>query len=296
MINIEEFAAEVERKIGFFLTEDAYKEAKFFHREVVKNNNVRYMGLSVKVQGDKPSPLLYLEPFYNSYVSGTPMETVIKEIADIFNRKCPIDMKEIEQLREFSSVKDRIIFRLVNKAENEEMLSGMPHRDIADLTLTYLIAFDIVNECDAVVKITNQMMEQYGVTEEQLYELAMENTPKRMKIIMEPVEAVIADLCGVKSDKRESDVQMYVATNQQRIGGAAVVLYEDFDSLSRKAVGDYYILPSSTEEVIIVPRECMNPKILREIVREINRSKVSAEQVLSDNVYEILDGEFVAAA
>ena len=296
MINIEEFAAEVERKIGFFLTEDTYKEAEFFHREVIKNNNVRYMGLSVKVQDDKPSPLIYLEPFYNSYISGTPIEAVIKEIADIFIRKCPMDMKEIEQLREFSSVRDRIIFRLVNKAENEEMLSGMPHRDIADLSIIYLIIFDKVGVGAAFAKLTNQMMEQYGVTEEQLYGLAMENTPVLMKMIIEPVETIISELSGVSFDKRGCDIQMYVVTNQQRTGGAGVVLYEDFDSLSRKAVGDYYILPSSTEEVIIVPKKGANPYILREIVRSINRSEVSAEQVLSDNVYEILDGNFVTAA
>ena len=88
---------------------------------------------------------------------------------------------------------------------------------------------------------------------------------------------------------------MFVATNKMQIGGAGVVLYEGFDRMAREAVGDYYILPSSTEEVIIVPKECGTVGDLRTMVCEVNHKELSPEQVLSESVYEFVDGKLVAA-
>ena len=78
---------------------------------------------------------------------------------------------------------------------------------------------------------------------------------------------------------------MYVATNEQCSLGAAVMRYPDFREKVRGMIrGDFYILPSSIHEVILVPER------MQEMVKEINQTGVAPEEVLSDSVY-YFDGE-----
>ena len=49
----------------------------------------------------------------------------------------------------------------------------------------------------------------------------------------------------------------------------------------------FFILPSSVHEVLIVPKDTyLSVKELGNLVREVNQSEVSREEVLSDRVYE----------
>ena len=51
--------------------------------------------------------------------------------------------------------------------------------------------------------------------------------------------------------------------------------------------GDFYILPSSTHEVLIVPKdEMVDLKELEKMVQSVNQEMVAAEEFLSDHVYE----------
>ena len=48
---------------------------------------------------------------------------------------------------------------------------------------------------------------------------------------------------------------------------------------------DFYILPSSIHEWIVVPASVQDPDVLRSIVQEINGSTVDEAEQLSDSVY-----------
>ena len=49
---------------------------------------------------------------------------------------------------------------------------------------------------------------------------------------------------------------------------------------------DYYVLPSSVHEVLIVPAEYVrNRQMLDEMVREVNQVCVEEEEILSDHAY-----------
>lgn len=65
------------------------------------------------------------------------------------------------------------------------------------------------------------------------------------------------------------------------------MLYEGIlEKVGQKLGENYYILPSSIHEVIVVP-ESKSPvkQDLEEMVREINETQVEEEEVLSDRVY-----------
>ena len=51
--------------------------------------------------------------------------------------------------------------------------------------------------------------------------------------------------------------------------------------------GDYYVLPSSVHEVLIVPQSAgMDPEELTDMVNTVNEGCVMQDEILSDHVYQ----------
>ena len=80
---------------------------------------------------------------------------------------------------------------------------------------------------------------------------------------------------------------MYVLTNTTGSLGAAALFYPDVKEKAGELLGgDYYILPSSTHEVILVPDSAdIDAKNLCDMVKQANRTVVEPNDILSDNVY-----------
>ena len=99
---------------------------------------------------------------------------------------------------------------------------------------------------------------------------------------------------------------MYVLTNTDKVNGASVLFYRDgtvLDECMKEMNKKYpeikavYILPSSVHETIIIPSlsderaNNIDENALASMVREVNRSNVSASEFLSDNVFYYQTGE-----
>ena len=56
--------------------------------------------------------------------------------------------------------------------------------------------------------------------------------------------------------------------------------------LARKVGRSFYIMPSSIHEVILIPDTLdMDIRYMKAMVKEVNGTEVSPDEVLSDNVY-----------
>lgn len=84
------------------------------------------------------------------------------------------------------------------------------------------------------------------------------------------------------------DYEMYVMTNKTRINGASCIFYDGvLEHFADSIDSDVYILPSSVHEVILLPKsKGFDKEILKKMVREVNIEGVSADEVLSNNIYE----------
>lgn len=49
--------------------------------------------------------------------------------------------------------------------------------------------------------------------------------------------------------------------------------------------GDFYVLPSSVHELILLKAEDQDPKQLADLVRSANRSVVKENEILADDLY-----------
>lgn len=74
---------------------------------------------------------------------------------------------------------------------------------------------------------------------------------------------------------------MYVITNKQNVNGASVILNKTMLAELKEIIkGDYYILPSSVHECIVVHIDEADAESLREMVTEINDGQVNLKTAL----------------
>ena len=144
----------------------------------------------------------------------------------------------------------------------------------------------------ASILVTNNLMDRMGVSHEQLRADALENSPEiRPVVIMgmnevmkEMIDPEVYEMFGIPDDAEET---MYVATVPDKNSGAGVIAYQDFmDQAAERVGGDFFVLPSSINEILLVPDNGdMTADALRDMVKDVNAKEVSPEERLSDNVY-----------
>ena len=82
-------------------------------------------------------------------------------------------------------------------------------------------------------------------------------------------------------------VPMYVLSNKSKLNGSGCLFYHNLlHNLCEKLECDLYILPSSIHEVILIPAyDHDSYDELTSMVKEVNSTQLSKEEILSDHVY-----------
>ena len=191
-----------------------------------------------------------------------------------------------EQIRRY------IMFRLVNTERNAKMLEDVPHLDVPELGLS-MTCYIVLQEGTAVVSLEKSHVRLWDVTEEEVMEQALMNTPGQKRAWIRSMPEVLGSSSGAGAGQPAPEVfgqlPLYVLTNEQQIYGAACMLYEGLLERTAEQLGaDFYIYPSSVHEVILHPvsgKMQGSVEDMRNMVRGINASEVPEEEVLSDEVY-----------
>jgi len=287
----EQFCKLVERTIGIYLPEEWGKcETHLYYAD--KMNNVKKVGITFQKFGEKTSPTIYLEEFYDQFMQGASFESICTEIVKMYDHcmENGLDTSFLEGFK-LENIKDKITMRMMNYKDNRMFLREVPHKMVDDLAVYYVVTIQADEDSIASMLIRDEHLEALGISKDELHQIAMDNTRK----LHPPELARINDkLYGITANLLESDVvnegdQLYVLTNSIGQYGAVNVLYPDIAEKAKKVIGeDYYILPSSLHEVLLMAKSLgHDPKYLGEMVREINMNQVDKEDRLSDHVYEM---------
>ena len=286
MLTYNEFKEKVRNEFKKYLNSD-YKNYKI-KIEAVKKVNETLDALLIVDENKKDCavPTFYINDMYRDYIENKDYQFVFEKVADAFDKA----MKNSDRIKmsvDISNFKGKIVFQVINTKENEELLKTLPHRDFLDLSIIYryLINKDTKSGIMSAV-ITESLQKLIGISEEELYEEAFENTRKINPVMVKTMLEAISGFIG-KEVKETGMPDMYVITNDIGTNGANTILYNDiFKELSKKVKGDLFILPSSINELIAVPANIGNAESLRKMVYTINREQVKKNEWLSDNVYK----------
>ncbi|MCR5234957.1 MAG: DUF5688 family protein [Lachnospiraceae bacterium] len=296
MMDFERFTKDVADNIKMFLPPE-YADADVELKKVIKNNDMELTGIMIHRDDNNITPNIYLDGYYDRYVDGAQMEDIMQAIADVRVRSEVEKGFDVSMITDLDHVKDKIVCKLINEEMNAEYLKDKPHTQFEDLAVIYSLDLGGSEHGRMSTAITNSLMQQYGLSTEELHKIAMDNLANS-QIEFKTMREVLMDMMfpgGVNPDDprafmlppEDEGPSMYILSNSDKINGATAILdSKTMEDISEKLGGDFIVLPSSIHEVIIVPaNDEMDRHTLEGMVRDVNTCELASEERLSDNVY-----------
>lgn len=290
-MTLENFTTLIKENIEETLEEK--ESCKINH--VLKNNGTQLVGISILHQDVNISPTIYLNNFYDSYENGDiSMEEILNEILYIHRNNCFDKSVDLREFLDYEKIKDRIVFKIINTDKNEKFLEDVPHVDILDLSMVFQCMVCQAEKENATILIHEAHKKIWNVTDEELYEQAMKNTPVLQKYEMKNMRDVLCEFLKEKDEEMfellmgaPMPYPMYVLSNRGRINGAGCLFYPNLMKNFAKAINSsYYIIPSSVHELILLPRFGMeSAQDIRDMIQTVNDTELSNEEILSYSLY-----------
>ncbi len=256
---------------------------------VMKNNDVVFKGITIRGEG-AISPTIYLERYYERYTEGLmTFDEVCDDVLKFFNEhKCPDLDFDVNDYTSWEAIKGKIKMRLVNRKRNAENLKQLPHLILGELAIVFVVELE---NGDACIKIRNEhMKDMWNVTVDDLYTAAKANKDES---IIKSMFAVISEMRGIPEELLDEitppgdNPLMFVATNEVKYNGAAVLLNEEDLKDFAAEHGSFYIIPSSIHELIfVVPNGCKQASDeINDMIQSVNDEVVIPDEVLGDHAY-----------
>lgn len=285
--------------------EERFPDSDVEISQVVKNNDTVLDGMVIKDEGSNMTPNIYLNSFYEDFENGRSMENIADAIADLRAEHHVSQNFDISKIMDWNEAKDRICCKLINAEENRQFLADKPYTQVEDLAVVYQVVMENTENGSATVTIHDGIMENYGVDVEALHETALKNMDFLMPAKFSSMQAVAEEIMlpdmmremGISEEEAremirqelpEGAVPMYVLTNESKVNGAACVLNPNVqEQITETLGGDYFVLPSSVHETLIIPKSAdVSYRDLEAMVQEVNSTQVAPDEKLSDHVYE----------
>ena len=254
----------------------------------LKNNNISRLGITISDSNVNISPTIYMEEFYQEYQQGLSISEISSIVLDIYDEIRFDQSWELEEIREFSSIKHRIVYKLIHKKENSLLLAEVPYIPYHDLAIVFYILLEIESSGSGTILITNSMLQTWDISVHDLYLAASENAATLLPPKFNTMHSVLCEMLGTDCvDGDFADNHMYILTNSMSQFGAATILYKDLlEQIALELQDDFYILPCSVHEVIILPRSYSPcPEDIDRMIVEINETQIAPDEVLSDHSY-----------
>ena len=224
--------------------------------------------------------IIYPEDFYPKYLQGREVDELAREVKESvlnsLNEQKKNDLvKQAERVMNYEEIKENIFPMVINYQKNQSYLKDIPHERVLNLAVIPVVD---VSE-DSELKVTNQLMKQWGKTTQEIIRQAKNNSAEKNPVSVFTIESLI----GIPMDM--DNPRMYIVTNKERKYGATSIMDTEVFEQLRAEMGELYILPSSIHELIVISSENVDPVELEEMVQTINQQEVEEAERLSDHIY-----------
>lgn len=263
-------------------------KVRLIPKQITKNNGIRLDGLMLSEDAETPSPVVYLNDYYELWKKGMSMEELLRTIILTYEKTMRRFHMEPDFLDQYSRVREDIFYKIIHYEKNKNLLEEIPHRKILDLAMVFYMRICRDGKTGTIL-VNNAMMERWNTEQKVLEADAVGNSVEQLRPQLIPMEEILEIATEQPEDLKQETggTAMYVLTNTQRYMGAGVLFYPEILRKASEILGEtYYILPSSIHECILVPdSHRYDEEDLRRMVREVNRDFVDPAEVLSDQVY-----------
>lgn len=284
----QEFAEDIKEK----LSQRGYGEVETsFHN--IKKTNQNYEAISVVPAGGNIGVNFNIENAFGSYEHSGDYEGVLASATGaIASGLDQVPVVDVNALMDYEAMREKLSVEVISAEANKDLLEKIPHDRMEDLAVVYRFVMASNDDGRASILVNNDLIERMGVTHEQLRADALENSPEIRPAVIQGMNEVMKEMMGPEAYEMfgipdDTEKMMFIATVPDKNSGAGVLAYQDFmDQAAEKIGGDFFILPSSIHEILLVPDDGQKAADeLKSMVMDVNATQVSPEERLSDNVY-----------
>lgn len=260
----------------------------------VEKMNETYDALTVKPEDSIIGVNLNVTSLYKEYEDGKDYDSIVNEAAEVAENALSNKPDfNLDVIKDYDQMKDKLAIEVVSAERNKDLLETVPHKNIEDMAVVYRFVLGDSQAGVGTILVNNQMLDNYGITAQQLHEDAIKNAPEIRPLVIEGMAEVLAKQMGVEDLEMlglnipPEQEQMFVASVEGNVHGAGVLAYQNFmDQAADRVGGSFFILPSSIHEVLIIPDNGkFDTASLENMVKEVNATTVDPSDQLTDSVY-----------
>ena len=183
---------------------------------------------------------------------------------------------DVAKLSDPDYIKKNVIVTM-QKQSTEDLCK----RDFLDLEgVIRVVIADDNHESIGSVKITRQLQETLGLSDDELFEHALANMRERFQV------KTLSEVIGLPADMIGPCPFYVCSTDRQTAGASALMMPEVFKAFcDKKGLEECTILPSSTEELLILAGRNEDAAALAAMVSEVNDTVVDRVMQLNPTVY-----------
>ena len=258
---------------------------------IPKNNNISLEGLTILEEGYNIAPTIYIQEYYEQLQQGAEFLTVLKQILDTYYEYRPTENIDTSMFLDFELIQQQIVFKLIHYERNQNLLKDIPFVPFLDLAIVFYCLVATSTSGTATILIQNSHLRLWNTDITQIYALAKKNTSKLLPPHFEMLSNMLSNILPSSQEQipllDDLTFPIYILTNNQRFLGASCILYDDLISqLAQKLECDFYIIPSSIHEVLLIPSSIdMSQETFHEMICEVNETQLEPQDILSDHLY-----------
>lgn len=224
-----------------------------------------------------------IEKYFNENMEASEVEKIVEEIVKesqnypLSNEEKWADEKILAGIR----------YGILNREKNKEFLVDVPHIEFGkDMAIFFISEININPGRTGTIIITENIFKKLNLSFYKAEEIAKKN-------LKEVFFGDIMDMLLGKEPKKISEIEskeyrLIVATTNDDYGASDFLMNEDLMEKVHMQIGNYYIVPSSRDEVIICQENDFKylesediKKQLNKQIREVNQT-IEPEMILSD--------------
>lgn len=267
--------------------------------ETWRNNGVTQHGITFRKNDEKVSPVLYLNQWFKRFNKGElSVQDILEQVIREYRCLPDVNIPDMEEWLASDDFINTISIHLVNKEANKKMITArnLVSYALENTDLTCLFYAKVISEgsTSGEIAISEYLLNRYLPTianGEVLYHEVVKRINAetiRFEPMSNLVNRMVEEVIGDASPLSIKEDFMYVLTNLTMTYGASAILTEAARKLILERIpeGKVTMLPSSVHETILIPTvEDEDVEVLGKLVQQVNKTELSKEDMLSDNVY-----------
>lgn len=272
MMDYEVFKNVITARIKEFLP-SIYAEFEVSIERVPKINGMKDAVVVCMDSGDcrMTGPNIYIDDLYRSFAECEDIELILKEAACMIMTFTGTQTLSKSEKFELDQYREEIIKVLINTGLNEGLLELAPHKEFMDLSVTYrMVVEDAEGNGYSTALITNDLLEELGMTVDELDALAEINSRRKL---------------ATKVISAGNEMKMMITTGMI-FGGINLQRLDEIKKIADELQSDLYLLPSSIHDIMVFSKSvCEDECTLFRLVKEGNKICTGKDEFLSDNIY-----------